>query len=310
MKFICAAVLSLIAAAFIVPDKNLAGLSSVNSGKAKADQIFSARDARSITVSEEFLTGKTWQVMEVNDLSNCHNTHYLRGAEGNTGADYDPLKFTFRKDHSGIHTDTEGNTYSFRWQFLDAQTLQISINYARVVYTWRMVEVSENKLTATTNINLQGGKDVLVTATYTPLKTETIPSDGTDRTALLTSTTWMADEVYNNADCGNVVYHRNDTESTDTDIAFEKLSLKFNADGTGIHTDTQGSEWEFKWEFTARDQRSLRIDVANGRAVYDWNQVELKNGAMYQTCMHQAEGKDVLVSAKWIAAEYCEASIE
>lgn len=231
MKVVVAFLAIIVLAAFILPENNNTALATSNPGKTKG-QVQPENPLTTITALENLLTGKTWQVMEVNDLSNCHNTHYLRGASENTGADYDPLQFTFRKNHTGVHTDTENNTYKFDWKFSDAQTLEIVVRaYSPVRYVWRMVEVTENKLTATTPINLQGGKDVLVTATYAPVNTKQIPFDNNDRTALLTAQTWLVDEVYNNAGCSNVVYRRNETESTDTDIPYQQLRLQFHADG-------------------------------------------------------------------------------
>src|SRR5215212_5033346 len=64
------------------------------------------------------LIGKTWQVQEANNMTNCVNTHYVRGAAGNTGPNYDPMRFTFKADSSGTHTDVFGTTYPINWYFL------------------------------------------------------------------------------------------------------------------------------------------------------------------------------------------------
>jgi hypothetical protein len=102
------------------------------------------------------IVGKTWQLLEVNDLTNCTNTHYVRGASGNTGANYDPVRFTFKADSTGTHTDTQGDTFPITWNFEagDSQRITIKVIAATpVTYQWNLVEVVGNKLIETTAIS-------------------------------------------------------------------------------------------------------------------------------------------------------------
>ena len=251
------------------------------------------------------IVGKTWQVQEVNDLSNCTNTHYVRGGSGNTGANYNPVRFTFKADSTGTHTDTQGNTFPITWNFLAGDSQRITIKVIAptpVTYQWNLVEVFGNRLIETTAINA-GSNQILVSATYISTTEITAPTPALTRTQMLTQKQWIVHEVYNNSYCTNTHYLLN--ASGNTGANYSVLRFKFNADGTGTHTDTEGSSFSISWEFTSSDERNVRITVnASTPVIYTWNQFEIAPGVMYQTsAIGSGNSNNVLVSARWIAVQ-------
>jgi hypothetical protein len=238
----------------------------------------------------------------VNDLTNCTNTHYVRGASGNTGANYDPVRFTFTADSTGTHTDTQGDTFPITWNFEAGDSQRITIKVIAptpVTYQWNLVEVFGNKLIETTPINA-GSKHTLVSATYVPTTASTSPTPALTPTQMLTQKQWLVQEVYNNSSCTNTHYLLNGTANTGSN--YSAMRFKFNPDGTGTHIDTEGHSFTSSWAFTSPDQRNLKITVnAPTPVIYNWNQFEITPGVMYQTTAIGSGGPgNVLVSARWI----------
>ncbi|HEX2533143.1 MAG TPA: hypothetical protein VHK69_05380, partial [Chitinophagaceae bacterium] len=226
------------------------------------------------------LIGKTWQLQEVNDLSGCTNTHYVRGGSSNTGANYDLVRFTFKADSTGTHTDTQGNTYPITWKYVASDSQRITINVVAatpVTYQWNLVEVLlGNRLIETTAIN-SGSGHTLVSATFVPTTDITANPPALTRTQMLTQQQWRVHEVYSNSSCVNTHYLLNGAGNTGAN--YGALRFKFNADGTGTHTDTEGRNFTISWAFTSADERNIRITInAANPVVYDWNQVELLPG--------------------------------
>jgi hypothetical protein len=249
----------------------------------------------------QLLVGKTWEAMEVNNLGTCTNTHYVRGAGGNTGANYDPLRFTFKADSTGTHTDTQGNTYPITWKFLENDSSRISIAVLAptpVTYQWNMVEIAGNKFTETTAIN---SSNTLVSATYIPTTTVTVAPSTLTRTQMLTAKTWKVDEVYSNASCTNTHYLTGATGNSGLPN-YSLLRFTFNSNGTGTHTDTQGNNYTTTWHFTSPDERNLQITINSTTPVtYNWNQVEITPGVMYQTtAIGTSSSNSLLNSSKWV----------
>jgi hypothetical protein len=250
----------------------------------------------------QLLIGKTWQAMEVNDLSGCTNTHYVRGASGNTGANYNTLRFTFNADSTGSHTDTQGNTYPISWRFIagDSSRMTITVNASTpVTYQWNMVDITANKLTETTAISTTPGNHILVSATFEPLTPVTVTPPSQTRRQMLIAKTWMVEEVYNNASCTNTHYLRGGSGNTGANYAVMRMT--FNTNGTGSTTDTQGNTYPLTWSFTTPDERTLNINVNSGAAVYNWNQFEITPGVMYETTsIGTTSTNSVLVSSKMV----------
>ena len=97
----------------------------------------------------QILTQKTWQVDQlIHVISGVYST-YTRGGTNGTGTNYDNLRFTFKADGTGTHTDAAGSTYPTTWQFstTDQRTLKLAVN--GTTYTWNMVELSGNYMHAT-----------------------------------------------------------------------------------------------------------------------------------------------------------------
>ena len=251
-----------------------------------------------IPAKVQLLIGKTWQVKEVNELSNCSNTHYVRGATGNTGADYDPLRFTFNADGTGSHTDILGGSYPITWNFLtgDSSKIKITVIAATpVIYNWNLVEVFADRFIVTTPITV-GANQILDVATYAPTTSVTVTPPALTRTQMLTQKQWIISEVYDHSSCSIKHYQLNGSGNTGANYGI--MRFKFNADGTGTHTDAIGGSYTISWQFTSADERNLRITV-NGSTpvIYNWNQVEIMPGVLYATT---ALGTNVLDATRWI----------
>jgi hypothetical protein len=278
------------------------GLFTIVMASCKKDPTPKEQPKAPVPAKIQAIVGKTWQVVEVNDLSNCTNTHYVRGGSGNTGANYDPVRFTFKADSTGTHTDTQGNTYPITWNFVAGDSQRIAIKVIAstpVTYQWNLVEVFGNKLIETTAIDA-GSNHTLVSATYVPTTGSGTTTPALTATQMLTQKQWMVHEVYNNSSCTNSHYLFNGTANTGTN--YSAVRFKFNPDGTGTYTDTEGRTFTISWAFTSPDETRLRITVnAPTPVIYNWNQFEISPGVMYQTTAIGSGGSDnVLVSARWI----------
>lgn len=120
---------------------------------------------------EELMTGKVWQVDELIHNVDGENSHYIRGGMNTTRVNYDNMRFTFDKGGAGTHTDQYGKTHKTSWKFnkSDNKTIHLSVHLSTDIdFTWRMVEVSEKSIYATTAISQYGADDILESFRLTP----------------------------------------------------------------------------------------------------------------------------------------------
>lgn len=231
----------------------------------------------------QMLVGKTWQAFEVNNNTNCVNTHYVRGATGNTGANYDPMRFSFKADGTGSHTDILGGTYPITWNFLagDSSRIKITVGASTTVfYNWNLVEIWDNKF-ITTSPHTTPGSVTLGSATWVPTTTVTVTPPALTRTQMLTEKQWKIQETYDFSNCSSI-NHFLLNASGNTGANYGIMRFKFNANGTGTHTDVAGGTYNLTWQWTSADERNLKI-VVNGTVTYNWNQVEIMPGVLYGT---------------------------
>jgi hypothetical protein len=232
------------------------------------------------------LIGKTWQALEVNNNTNCVNTHYVRAAAGNTGANYDPMRFTFKADGTGSHTDILGGTYPINWNFLAGDSSRIKITVVAstpVVYNWNLVEIWNDKFIETTP-HITPGSVTLGSSTWVPTTTVTpTPPPALTRTQMLTAKEWKIYETYDFSNCTSINHYLLNA-SGNTGANYSIMRFKFNAGGTGTHTDAIAGSYTISWQWTSADEKNLRITV-NGSTpvIYNWNQVEIMPGVLYGT---------------------------
>jgi hypothetical protein len=251
-----------------------------------------------IAAKVKLLTGKTWQLKEVNNMTNCINTHYVRNGSGNTGANYDPVRFTFNADSSGLHTDTQGKTFPIYWSFAPGDSSRIMIVVIAttpVVYNWSLVEIWDNKMIATSPHSVPGSL-TLGSATWVPTTEITVPPLTLTRTQMLTEKTWRIHETYDYSNCASSINHFLLNAPGNTGANYGIMRFKFNVGGTGTHTDVLGGNYNMTWQWTSADERSLKI-VVNGTVTYNWNQLEIMPGILYGTT---AMGTNVLDAYKMI----------
>lgn len=253
----------------------------------------------SVPAKVQLLTGKTWQVQEVNNMTNCVNTHYVRGAAGNTGANYNVMRLTFNADGTGSHIDALGGNYSITWNFIAGDSSRMKITVVAptpVIYNWNLVEIWNHKL-ITSSPHSSPGSLTLGSSTWVPTTTVTpTPPPALTRTQMLTEKTWRVQEVYDYANCASSINHFLLNASGNTGANYAIMRFKFNTNGTGTHTDVLGGNYNLTWQWTSSDERNLRI-VVNGTVTYNWNQVEIMTGILYATT---AMGTNVLDASKWI----------
>lgn len=122
---------------------------------------------------KEILVQKPWKVDELIHNISGTNTQYIRGGINTTGIDYDLLRFVFKADGTGSHTDQFGNTYSLTWKFLTPaeQDLELTVNLpTTTTYQWNLVEIADTTLHATVKIQDNKFGDILESFRMTQVK--------------------------------------------------------------------------------------------------------------------------------------------
>jgi hypothetical protein len=112
----------------------------------------------------EILTQKPWQVEElIHDISST-NTQYIRGGINTTGINYDLMRFVFKADGTGSHTDQTGSTYSLTWHFVSTaqQDLEMTVNLpTTTTYQWNLLQIADSTVNATVKIKDNKYGDIL-----------------------------------------------------------------------------------------------------------------------------------------------------
>lgn len=111
---------------------------------------------------------------------------------------------------------------------------------------------------------------------------------------LLTAKTWQVGETYQNI-TGTRFHYLRGGENT-SGVNMGTLRMKFNADGSGSHTDVNGTNYTFAWAFSSADETTLHI-IIEGNILIDWYFVDIEADALLQNANVSTNG---LVAAKWI----------
>ena len=111
---------------------------------------------------------------------------------------------------------------------------------------------------------------------------------------LLTAKTWQLGETYQNLNGTRTHYLKGGENTSGVDMS--PLRLKFNADGTGSHTDVNSTNFTFTWAFSSADERNIHI-VIEGNIIIDWYFVDIEADVVLQSANISTNG---LVTAKWI----------
>lgn len=113
---------------------------------------------------------------------------------------------------------------------------------------------------------------------------------------LLAAKTWQVGETWQNLS-GTRTHYLKGGENT-SGVNMGALRLKFNTDGSGSHTDVNGTNYTFTWAFSSADETTLHI-IMEGNLIFDWYFVDIESDAILQSTNVSANG---LVTAKWIPA--------
>ncbi|HTE08057.1 MAG TPA: hypothetical protein VK628_04805 [Flavitalea sp.] len=108
---------------------------------------------------------------------------------------------------------------------------------------------------------------------------------------------WKVDELWHNEGEVNTHYHRG-VENT-TNVPYDVLRFKFNADGTGTHINQFGQTLPYTWEFATEDMRNIKF-VLNGYTQYNWSLVEITEAAITWTVPMEFDGNQMLESARMV----------
>lgn len=115
---------------------------------------------------EEILVQKTWKVDRLHHVIGGKYSTYTNGGINTTGTTYDVLRFTFKSDGTGTHTNENGATYQTTWQFssADKRTLVLNVKAPTpFTNTWEMVELAGNYLHASTVLTVSGNSNNIET---------------------------------------------------------------------------------------------------------------------------------------------------
>jgi len=94
---------------------------------------------------------------------------------------------------------------------------------------------------------------------------------------ILVAKTWRIDKVHHVISGQYSSYTNGGTNSTG--IHYENMTFKFNANGTGVLTDQFGTNFDFTWQFTSTDKRSMQV-TATGRTD-TWEMVEISENYLH-----------------------------
>lgn len=106
----------------------------------------------------QMLAKNAWMIDETYYFTNGVTTHYKRGGENNTGANYDIVRFTFKVDGTGTNTDGNGEVHQIKWSFSTPEQGDMNLTiYQNPVYvtSWSLVNISESAIYQT-NAELVG----------------------------------------------------------------------------------------------------------------------------------------------------------
>lgn len=111
---------------------------------------------------------------------------------------------------------------------------------------------------------------------------------------LLTAKTWQVGETYQNVS-GTRTHYLRGGENT-SGVAMGALRMKFNADGTGSHTDISGTNYTLTWAFTSTDESTVHITIG-GIYNFDWYFVDVEAETLLATNNTSTNG---IIASKWI----------
>src|SRR5688572_20718623 len=111
---------------------------------------------------------------------------------------------------------------------------------------------------------------------------------------LLTAKTWQVEETYQNITGTRIHYVRGGENTSGVNMG--ALRIKFNADGTGSHTDVNGTNYTLSWAFSSADETKVHI-VIEGNIIIDWYFVDIESDVLLASTNVSSNG---LVTAKWI----------
>ena len=94
---------------------------------------------------------------------------------------------------------------------------------------------------------------------------------------ILVARTWRIDKLHHVIDGQYSSYTNGGINSTG--VKYDNLTFKFNANGTGSLTDQNNTSYDFTWEFTSTDKRSLKLS-ATGRTD-TWEMVEISENYLH-----------------------------
>jgi hypothetical protein len=112
---------------------------------------------------DQILTAKTWKVDKLHHVISGQYSSYTNGGANTTGINYNNLRFTFNSNGTGIYVDQAGASNNLTWQFTSTDKRSLQITAAGRTDTWDMLEIADNYLHASVNLNLNGNTNNIET---------------------------------------------------------------------------------------------------------------------------------------------------
>jgi hypothetical protein len=106
------------------------------------------------------------------------------------------------------------------------------------------------------------------------------------RAANLTNGTWIVDKLHH-VILGEYSEYTRDIRNT-TGIKYENLEFTFFQNGTGIHKNQNGMEYDLIWKFNEDDVRSLNLTVNNHTD--KWEMFEIVGDYLYASSNLNIDG--------------------
>ena len=122
---------------------------------------------------------------------------------------------------------------------------------------------------------------------------DTDPVNATNK-ELLTAKTWQVGETVQNVS-GTRTHYLRGGENT-SGVAMGTLRIKFNADGSGSHTDVDGINYTLTWAFTSADESTMHITIG-GIYNFDWYFVDIEADNLLTSNNVSTNG---IITSKWI----------
>lgn len=98
---------------------------------------------------------------------------------------------------------------------------------------------------------------------------------------ILVQKKWKLDQLHRVINGSYASYFNGGTNTTG--VNYDNLRYTFNADGTGVYVDENGTTRSATWQFTASDQRTIKFTISGYSSPNIWQMVEISGNYLHAT---------------------------